>query len=50
MKTPARFSSSCVSKIAPGKGLDGFSCLLLGEPTLVEAVHIQPKFRTHGKK
>src|SRR5271157_1712841 len=44
---------SCVSEIAPfepGKGLDGFSCLLLGEPQLVEALEIQPEFRTRAKK
>lgn len=44
--------SSCENQIAsfqPWKGLDGFPCLL-SEPQLVQALDIQPKFRTRAEK
>src|SRR5208282_3755139 len=34
----------------PGKRLDGFSSLLLGEPQLVEALEIQPKLCARTEK
>jgi hypothetical protein len=46
-------TSSCANKIAPiepGKSLDGFAGFLLGKPQFVEALEIQPKFRTCAEK
>jgi hypothetical protein len=39
-----------IAPFKPGKGLDGFSCLLLRKPQFVEALEIQPKFRTRAEK
>src|ERR1039457_4110540 len=45
--------SSCANQIASfesRKRLDGFPRLLLSQPQLVEALQIQPKFRTRTKE